>query len=145
MYEKVKYKEESLEPHLWTYRSRITLEHLRQTLQEEKMRQDYPILSEFLQAVCYSITYYILSAPTLYMYSHTHTHTHTHTYIFTHTYTHTSKETELRATQYLPDIARLQQYLYDKFNQQIDRKDIKKLTIQTFIKELPNGNNMQLQ
>ena len=54
-------------------------------------------------------------------------------------HTHTPKETELRATQYLPDIARLQQCLYDKFNQQIDRKDIKKLTIQAFIKELPNG------
>ena len=51
VYEKVRYKEESLEPHLWTYRSRITLEHLRQTLQEEKMIEKYPILSEFLQAV----------------------------------------------------------------------------------------------
>lgn len=52
VYEKVAYKEESLEPHLWTYRSRITLEHLRQTLQEERMKEKYPILSEFLQAVC---------------------------------------------------------------------------------------------
>ena len=55
------------------------------------------------------------------------------------TYAHTPKETELRATQYLPDIARLQQCLYDKFNQQIYRKDVKKQTIQAFIKELPNG------
>lgn len=52
VYEKAKYKEESLEPHLWTYRSRIILEHLRQTLQEKKMKEKYPILYEFLQAVC---------------------------------------------------------------------------------------------
>ena len=61
MYEKVKYKEESLEPHLWTYRSRITLEHLRQTLQDEKMKEKYPILSEFLQAVCYCSNFNVQS------------------------------------------------------------------------------------
>ena len=43
--------ESSIQPHLWTYRSRITLEHLAQTLQEKKMKKDYPILHEFLQAV----------------------------------------------------------------------------------------------
>ena len=41
----------SIQPHLWTYRSRITLEHLAQTLQEKKMKERYPILHEFLQAV----------------------------------------------------------------------------------------------
>ena len=51
VYEKVKYTEESLEPHLWTYRSRITLEHLRQSLHDKKLKETYPILHEFLQAV----------------------------------------------------------------------------------------------
>ena len=88
VYEKVKYKEESLEPHLWTYRSRITLDHLRQTLQEEKMRQDYPILSEFLEAVCYSITL-LLANTHLILCTNTHTHTHTHTHVHIHTYIHT--------------------------------------------------------
>ena len=53
-YEKVKYAKESLEPHLWTYRSRITLEHLRQSLHDKKMKQKYPILHEFLQAVSHA-------------------------------------------------------------------------------------------
>ena len=43
----------SIQPHLWTYRSRITLEHLAQTLQEKKMKEKHPILYEFLQAVRY--------------------------------------------------------------------------------------------
>ncbi len=129
MYEKAKYKEETLEPHLWTYRSRITLEHLQQTLQEKKMKEKYPILYEFLQAVCYISQLYCLS----YCLSVIPTP------IYLHTRMYTSKETELRATQYLPDIARLQQCLYDKFNRQIDRKDVKKQTIQAFVKELPNG------
>ena len=88
------------------------------------MKEKYPILSEFLQAVCWSINFCCVPIG-----SDRHAHI----------YAHTSKETELRATQYLPDIARLQQCLYDKFNQQIDRKDVKKQTIQSFIKELPNG------
>ena len=49
------------------------------------------------------------------------------------------QETELRATQYLPDIAKLQQCLFDKFNRQIDKKDSKKQTVGMFIRELPNG------
>ena len=44
----------SIQPHLWTYHSRITLEHLAQTLQEKKMKEKHPILYEFLQAVSYS-------------------------------------------------------------------------------------------
>ena len=46
---------------------------------------------------------------------------------------------DLRATQYLPDIARLQQCLYDKFNRQVDKKDSKQQTVGLFIEELPNG------
>lgn len=51
VYEKVKYTQDNLEPHLWTYRSRITLEHLRQSLHDKKLTKAYPILHEFLQAV----------------------------------------------------------------------------------------------
>ena len=51
VYEKVKYTKDNLEPHLWTYRSRITLEHLRQSLYDKKLTKMYPILHEFLQAV----------------------------------------------------------------------------------------------
>ncbi len=38
-------------PHLWTYRSRITLEHLSLTIQQENLKDDYPMLFEFLQQV----------------------------------------------------------------------------------------------
>ena len=50
-YEKIKHVDDSLEPHMWTYRTRITLEHLRQSIHDKKLTQTYPILHEFLQAV----------------------------------------------------------------------------------------------
>ena len=62
VYEKVKYAEDTLEPHLWTYRSRVTLEHLRQSVQGQKMKDKYPILSEFLQAVRFCCTIINLTA-----------------------------------------------------------------------------------
>ena len=49
VYEHVQVAEGSLDPHLWAFRSRITLEHLRQTLQQQNM---CPILHAFLQDVC---------------------------------------------------------------------------------------------
>lgn len=49
VYERIPVKEGSLNPHLWTYRSRITLEHLSHTLQQQGMRKRYPILYHFLQ------------------------------------------------------------------------------------------------
>ena len=52
VYEHVQVAEGSLDPHLWAYRSRITLEHLRQTLQQQNMRKKCPILYTFLQEVC---------------------------------------------------------------------------------------------
>ena len=51
MYERVQVAKESLEPHLWAYRSQITLEHLRQTLQQQNVKKKCPILCEFLQNV----------------------------------------------------------------------------------------------
>ena len=52
VYERVQVVEGSLNPHLWAYRSRITLEHLRQNLQQQNMRKKCPILHAFLQKVC---------------------------------------------------------------------------------------------
>ena len=52
VYERVELmNQSSIQPHLWTYRSRITLDHLAQTLQEKKMKEKHPVLYEFLQAV----------------------------------------------------------------------------------------------
>lgn len=44
-----------MEPHLWTYRQRISLEHLGQTLVEKKLKTKYPILYEFLLAVRHTL------------------------------------------------------------------------------------------
>lgn len=55
MYEKVKVSEDNMEPHLWSYRQRISLEHLGQTLQEKKLKEKYPILHAFLQVVCWGV------------------------------------------------------------------------------------------
>ena len=52
VYECVQVAEGSLDPHLWAYRSRITLEHLRQNLQQQNMKKKCPILHAFLQEVC---------------------------------------------------------------------------------------------
>ena len=51
VYEKSSIPSSSLLPHLWTYRSRITPEHLFQTLQAQKMKDSCPILHEFLKEV----------------------------------------------------------------------------------------------
>ena len=51
VYEKSSLPSSSLLPHLWTYRSRINLEHLFQTLQAQKMKDTCPILHEFLKEV----------------------------------------------------------------------------------------------
>ena len=50
-----------------------------------------------------------------------------------------SKEPSLRATQYLPDIVKLQQFLYDTYHHRIDRKKAKTQTIGDFLKALPSG------
>ena len=49
IHEKVPTAPGDIVPHLWTYRSRITLEHLLQILQTKK--STCPILHEFLQMV----------------------------------------------------------------------------------------------
>ncbi len=52
VYEHVKVVDSGIEPHLWTYRSRITLEHLALTLERKNFTKKHPILHEFLQQVC---------------------------------------------------------------------------------------------
>ncbi|KAL5484087.1 hypothetical protein EMCRGX_G020532 [Ephydatia muelleri] len=55
------------------------------------------------------------------------------------------EEPNLRATQYLPDIAQLQQYLYNKCDGQFDRKD-GKMTIGQLIKNVKvEGTRVHLQ
>ena len=51
VYEKNKHKKTNLEPHLWSYRQRVSLEHLGQTLQDAQLKEKCPILHDFLEAV----------------------------------------------------------------------------------------------
>lgn len=46
------------------------------------------------------------------------------------------QEPNLRATQYLPDIVRLQCYLYDTFNFHLDRRKAMSTTIGQFIQQM---------
>ena len=50
-----------------------------------------------------------------------------------------SQEPNLRATQYLPDIVRLQQCLYDSFHHRLDRKEARRMTIEKFLQSLKRG------
>ena len=49
-YERVKVDEKRLEPHLWTFRSRVDVNHLRGYLQQQK-NKDVKVLSGFLNEV----------------------------------------------------------------------------------------------
>ena len=51
VYEKRSVNEGSFLPHIWAYRSRITLEHLLHTLQTYNKKKDCPILHQFLTEV----------------------------------------------------------------------------------------------
>jgi len=52
VYERVQVTKGGLDPHLWAYRFRITLERLNQTLQQKNMKKKCPTLHAFLQEVC---------------------------------------------------------------------------------------------
>ena len=56
----MKVQNEGLSPHLWMYRQRISLEHLRLNLKEETLKNGYPILYTFLQMVSYSNNLHII-------------------------------------------------------------------------------------
>ena len=47
---------------------------------------------------------------------------------------------DLRATQYIPDIAKLQYLLYDKYNHLVYETDAKKQTIHEFLDQTMDGS-----
>ena len=49
----------------------------------------------------------------------------------------------MRATQYLPDIVRLQQRLYDSFHHRLDRREAKHITIREFLKGRKSGRSCE--
>ena len=49
------------------------------------------------------------------------------------------QEPNLRATQYLPDIVRLQQCLYDSFHYRLDRGEARRMTIGEFLQSRKHG------
>ena len=50
----------------------------------------------------------------------------------------------LRATQYLPDIVKLQRSLYDAFHHRMDRKEAKMTTFGEYLKNVKNGKAFAL-
>ena len=115
VYEKSSIPSSSLLPHLWTYRSRITLEHLFQTLQAQKMKDTCPILHEFLKEVSETVLYY------------------------DHPMSFSCQESILRATRYLPELVQLQKQMFDFSHRRLDRKEAAKLPVRDYIKSLKNG------
>ena len=49
----------------------------------------------------------------------------------------------LRATKYLPDVIKLQQFLYDTYHHRLDRADAKAQTIGDFLEKLKNGKVLE--
>ena len=47
----------------------------------------------------------------------------------------------LRATQYLPSILQLQQYLLSIYNHRKNHEELKGITIASVVREAPNGND----
>ena len=45
----------------------------------------------------------------------------------------------MRATKYLPDVIKLQQFLYDIYHHRLDQADAKAQTIGDFLEKLKNG------
>ena len=54
VYERMQISEGNVVPHLWTFQSKITLETLTQKVQEKRIKDQHPILYEFLSAVGFS-------------------------------------------------------------------------------------------
>ena len=134
VFEKVPVKEGgTLQPHLWTYRSRITLEHLTQTLHQWDMKDKCPILFSFLQEV--NLTFLLWAS--LIITAHA-------IMFFCFSLILFYQEHNLRATQYLPDIVRLQQCLYDLFHHRLDHREAKTVSIRRFLAEvIQSGKYLQ--
>lgn len=130
-YEHIPVVPDSLEPHLWGYRPRISLIHLEKALQQHKCK--YPVLEKFLKEVSclvvlsihLSVSYFTLSTILFYF-----------TALLL---TNKCKEPTLRATQYLPDIVKLQQRFFNAFHRRLDRKDARSTTIGQFIQGRKSG------
>lgn len=58
VYEKVAVTEGKIEPHLWTYRNGVSLEHLGQTLQGKNLKVKHPVLHEFIEKVVFKCTFF---------------------------------------------------------------------------------------
>ena len=120
-YEHIPVVPDSLEPHLWGYRPRISLIHLQKALQQHKSK--YPVLEKFLkevsrlvsiwQSLFHRLHHFVLSLSIS-------------AFVF-------DKEPTLRATQYLPDIVKLQQRFFHAFHHRLDRQDARGTTIGQFI------------
>jgi hypothetical protein len=50
-YERMKVESGIIDPHLWSYHQRISLEHLGQDIQQKKLKDKHPVLHEFLHMV----------------------------------------------------------------------------------------------
>lgn len=55
VYEQMQVSKGDLRPLMWTFHSRITLESFTQKVQEKSIKDQHPILFDFLQAVGYTI------------------------------------------------------------------------------------------
>ncbi len=115
-YEKVKVDEGKLEAHLWSYRPQINLEHLQSKVQAVN---ECKILDTFLKIVSVCI------------------HHQSHEYVFVAL----SQEPSLRATQYIPDIVQLQQFMFETFDRRLDKRKAETMTIREFLKEVKNTRN----
>ena len=56
----------------------------------------------------------------------------------------TKQEPSLCATQYLPDIVKLQQFLYDTFHRRLEKHKAETLTIRDFLKAIKNGKKLTI-
>ena len=117
----MKVDESKLQAHLWTFRQPINLEHLKRVLHSNKIK--IPVLDAFLQAVS-SISkldidnFLYISSPWL-----------------------TPQEPSLRATQYLPDIVKLQHFLFNMYNKQLEMEKAETCTISDFLIEVKKKFN----
>ena len=59
--------------------------------------------------------------------------------LFRQLFLHTKQEPNLCATQYLPDIVKLQHYLFDTYHRQLEKHKAETLTVRDFLKGITNG------
>ena len=116
LYSRIYESIEESDPHsaLWRYRTRLSLEHLSCSIQT----RSYEILNKFLKQVL-SWNKYIRY----------------HNFVWSHII----QEATLRAMQYLPEILKLQRYLFDHFHQQIGQEKALSETIGNYKKTIQKG------